>query len=856
MILYRHVIREHIFPFLFSLAILVFISVMQYAIQILDNIISRGLDAGVVLEVFVINLGWIIALAVPMAVLTSTLMAFGRMSADNEILSVKASGLSMTHLIVPVMTAAVIFCVCLVYFNDLILPDANHRTANLMSDISRKRPAAFIEPNVLIRDFEFYTIHVREADGRTGKLKNIKIFSDVPGENPSVTVADSGQVMQTFDGAYMKLTLFAGETHNTDVKDPQQYFISRFERQVLFIKNPDSELQRTNSSYRGDREKSSAMMLEDVSRFRSARDSYVAELSGNLDTMAAQLARLDRQWTCRSPAADTAPAPADFKQWRRQLATGQPAAIADARRQKSIIDRIVNRVRSQELSMDQYMVEVHKKFAIPVACIVFVLIGAPLGIMARRGGLGVGASYSVLFFILYWAFLIQGEHLADRGIISPFWAMWSCNILIGACGVYLLIRMIRETTFISLTPLLHFMHETSGKYGNSWWARSARYVAALPRRLLTIPFALTRLVTGILPVYLIRIFLGYVIGMLAAIVVIFAVVDYVSNSQRFMNVPFRLVALFYWYYLPWIIQMLFPIVVLLSSMFSMGKLAKNSELVAMKAAGKSIRRITMPLLAVGLLFVALTFYFSERVLPYANVKRMRLTEEIKGNAPGADGGGRVLRDFRRNFYYFGNANTIYGYEEFRTRPQKTRNVWRIVFSGNRIVERIRAERSVYDKRQWYFVNGMRRAIRGDTIASSSFDTLADSVLTVTPQEMVVYIKSPEEMSYWELNDFIEKTKRRGEDVAKFATDLDFKVAYPFMNFIVILLGIAITARMGKTGGAVLLGTGLLLVFVYWSLTRFLLAFGKSGQLDPLMGAWLGNIIFVVLGIVLYKEADR
>jgi len=296
--------------------------------------------------------------------------------------------------------------------------------------------------------------------------------------------------------------------------------------------------------------------------------------------------------------------------------------------------------------------------------------------------------------------------------------------------------------------------------------------------------------------------------------------------------------------------------VLLSSMFSMGKLAKNSELVAMKAAGKSIRRITMPLLAVGLLFVALTFYFSERVLPYANVKRMRLTEEIKGNAPGADGGGRVLRDFRRNFYYFGNANTIYGYEEFRTRPQKTRNVWRIVFSGNRIVERIRAERSVYDKRQWYFVNGMRRAIRGDTIASSSFDTLADSVLTVTPQEMVVYIKSPEEMSYWELNDFIEKTKRRGEDVAKFATDLDFKVAYPFMNFIVILLGIAITARMGKTGGAVLLGTGLLLVFVYWSLTRFLLAFGKSGQLDPLMGAWLGNIIFVVLGIVLYKEADR
>jgi lipopolysaccharide export system permease protein len=856
MILYRHVIREHIFPFLFSLAILVFISVMQYAIQILDSIISRGLDAGVVLEVFVINLGWIIALAVPMAVLTSTLMAFGRMSADNEILCVKASGLSMTHLIVPVMTAAVVFCVCLVYFNDLILPDANHRTANLMSDISRKRPAAFIEPNVLIRDFDFYTIHVREADGRTGKLRNIKIFSDVPGENPSVTVADSGQVMQTFDGAYMKLTLFAGETHSTDAKDPQQYFVSRFERQVLFIKNPDSELQRTNSSYRGDREKSSVMMLEDVSRFRSARDAYLAEYNGNLDTMAAQLARLERQWTAVAPAADTGQAPADFRQWRQRLADRQPAAAADAQRQKSIIDRVVNRVHSQELSMDQYMVEVHKKFAIPVACIVFVLIGAPLGIMARRGGLGVGASYSILFFILYWAFLIQGEHLADQGIISPFWAMWSCNILIGACGVYLLVRMIRETTFISFAPLMRFMHETSGKYGNSWWARAARFGVALPQRLLTMPFTLTRWITGILPVYLIRIFLGYVIGMLAAIVVIFVVVDYVSNSQRFNNVPFRLVALFYWYYLPWIIQMLFPIVLLLSSMFSMGRLAKNSELVAMKAAGRSIRRITVPLLVVGLLFVALTFYFSERVLPYANVKRMRLTEEIKGTGQNTDAGGRILRDFRRNFYYFGNANTIYGYEEFRTRPQKTRNVWRIVFSGNRIVERIRADRAVCEKGRWYFVNGMKRTMRGDSIAAATFDTLADSVLTVRPEEMVVYIKSPEEMSYWELNDFIEKTKRRGEDVAKFTTDLDFKVAYPFMNFIVILLGIAITARMGKTGGAVLLGTGLLLVFVYWSLTRFLLAFGKNGQLDPMMGAWLGNMVFLALGIALYKEADQ
>jgi lipopolysaccharide export system permease protein len=858
MILYRHVIREHIFPFLFSLAILVFISIMQYAIQILDNIISRGLDAAIVLEVFAINLGWIIALAIPMAILTSTLMAFGRMSADNEILCVKASGLGMNHLITPVMIASVICCVCLVYFNDLVLPDANHRTANLMSDISRKRPAAMIEPGVLIRDFENYAIYVTHTEGRTGKLRGVKIFSDVPGENPSITMADSGEVKQTSDGAYLRLALQNGETHSVDVKDPKQYFISRFEKQVLFIRNPDSELRRTNSTYRGDREQNIKMMQEQVDRFRKSRENYLAELNTTLDSTAATIIRFDALASARGDsAADSVSIDsiATFAQWVRNLGIAQPAVAIQ--RNKSQADRIASRVRTENMSISQYLVEIHKKFSIPVTCIVFVLIGAPLGIMARSGGLGVGASYSIFFFILFWAFLIQGEHLADRLIISPFWAMWSANIIIGISGIYLLIRMMRETTFISFTPATKLVLAFNTRFGRSLPMRIARAMFGLPGFIIGLPFWVVRKMIGILPFYVIRIFVALTFGLLTAIIVIFVVIDYVSNSTRFADVAPDQILRFYLYYLPWIIQMLLPIVLLLASMFTMGRLAKHSELIAMKAAGKSIRRITLPLLGLGLGIVALTFYFSEKVLPYANVKRMRLTEEIKDSKnPDRSNSYRVLRDFRRNFYYFGNASTIYQFEEFRTRPQKTRNVWRLTFKDNRIVQRIQAERSTFDNGAWYFHNGTVRAFIGDSSSETTFDTLRDSVLQSTPEEMVVYIKSPEEMSYWELNDFIEKSKRRGEEVQKYATDLDFKIAYPFMNFIVILLGIAITARMGRKGGAVLLGTGLLLVFSYWILVRFAIAFGKSGQLSPLVGAWLGNILFLVLGAYLYKEADQ
>ena len=106
-----------------------------------------------------------------------------------------------------------------------------------------------------------------------------------------------------------------------------------------------------------------------------------------------------------------------------------------------------------EKQIDQYKVEIHKKYSIPAACLIFVLIGAPLGIMARRGGFGIAATLSLGFFVLYWAFLVGGEKLADRNIMSPFWGMWSANILLGILGIYLTLRIGRETVVINWSVL-------------------------------------------------------------------------------------------------------------------------------------------------------------------------------------------------------------------------------------------------------------------------------------------------------------------------------------------------------------------------------------------------------------------
>jgi lipopolysaccharide export system permease protein len=933
MILYRYIIKEHIFPFLASLSIIVFYFIMQQAVMLLERIVSKGLDGKIVLEVFVIQLGWIIALAIPMAILTATLWVFGRMSGDNEITSIKASGQSMLTLLSPVLAAASVFMVLLVFFMDLILPDANHRAANLLSDISRKRPAAFIEPKILIRDFPGYTIYTEDVNPQSGELKGIRIFNDQPGQDPSSTVAANGIIRMTPDQGFLELTLFNGETHSISRKNRNDYFLCRFARQVVYIQNINTKLERTNSSYRSDHEMSSAMMLDEVAKIQADNKSCLAEYRRAIDSLAIQVRLLDSlkrnvldsavqvihpplgtfsQWAASlpppqvtSPSLSIEPFPKGHPstpgqlihhpqvkipstkvlstrgQWSRGQSNcglspygpmvkrpppiapagtgiGFGAPLARIRQSQETAESAVRRIHANQSVISPYMVEIHKKFAIPMACLIFVLIGAPLGIMARRGGLTVGASYSIFFFIAYWAFLIEGEDLGDKMVVPPWVAMWGGNITIGLCGLVLLVLMMRETT-IRFDGLLAFFKKM---FRTRFKSISSSRASRVPALLFQGPQWLIKRTIGTLPMYLVWLFIGYVVGVLLALIAIFVVIDYVSNLGRFEQATFAEVALFYWYYLPWIIQISFPIVLLLASLFSMGKLAKGSELIAMKAAGVSIRQLTLPLLFLGVLLSIGTFYGGEWIIPKSNFLRKELADSFSeprnvsqrshNNRHDAAG---VTKEFRRNFYYFGNKNTMYMFQEFSTLPQSARGIWRESFDSSAIRERIQADHMLYDSTGWRFIHGTVRTFSADSSTVTPFDTLHDAVLKATPIDMVAQIKSPEEMSYWELERYIEAAARRGEPVQKYEGQLEFKKALPWMNFIVVLLGISITARAGRKGSAALFGIGLMMTFVYWLISQFAIVFAQNGHLPVMVGAWIGNLIFFILGLFLFRKAS-
>lgn len=861
MILYRYIIKEMIFPFIISLCIIVFLFVMQQMVLLLEKIFAKGLDPAIVAEMFIIQLGWIIALAIPMSILIATLWTFGRMSGDNEITSIKASGQSLFPIMIPVFVASLILTVLLIFFNEQILPDANHRTANLFSDISRKRPAAFIEPGILIKDFTGYTLHTREVDPRTGILKGVRIFTDDPMQDPSITTADSGKIRMTPDQQFLELTLYNGETHSTSRKNPSEYFVGKFEQQLICIKNVNSQMERSNSSYRGDREKSSAMMMSEVDELKKSNEQILTEFNVVIDSSLKMIKRLDSLSTVYRDSNKTAKArdtTVGLISWLSSLKYNNKIATREINERGEYVDRLLRRKHSNDLQISQYMVEVHKKYAIPVACLVFVLIGAPLGIMARRGGLTVGASYSLLFFLINWVCLIGGETLADKMIIPPAVAMWSGNVIVGVFGIILMILMLRETT-IDYSFFIGWWKSLMGKEQKVMKQISSFWMFKIPGILFWTPRWFIRKLIGILPTYFLGMFISYSTGLLIAVTSIFAILDYISNLKRFQGIQMQYVGLYYWYFLPWIIQITLPIVLLLASMFALGKMAKNSELTAMKSAGINIRQLTSPLLLLGLLISVGVFYGTEMFLPEANLKRRELLDNIRqGISPVAGSKSNGVREFRRDFYYFGNPQTVYIFDEFGTAPQNAHGVQREMFGKGTICQRLSAEKMVFNDstNEWFFINGSCKDFTKEPVKITQFDTLKDSILSVTPVEMVARIKGKEEMSYWELKKFIEASKKRGEKVQDYLGELDFKLALPFMNFIVILLGVSITARTGKKGGAVLFAVGLGLMITYWILSRTAIVIAQNGHIPIYVGAWASNVLYLLLGLFLYRKAVK
>ena len=407
----RYVLKEHGWPFALGFALILFILLIDVVLQTMDQVLSKGLTLLAALQLLLFNLAWIVALAVPMAVLIAVLMAFARLAADGEIIAAKACGVSFWLLLRPVLVAAFLLTLLMVLFNDQILPDWNHQARVLSSSLQRTKAALVLreKEGVFIPNLGDYHLLIREIDPETNELAGIALYDASRPGPPVILHAPRGRIALLGDGAYIRLELEEGHVQRVESGLEERFFYGTFARQVLHIKDERRRYEHRPSSYRSDRELDIAAMHRMVlERRREQERAY-----GRLDSITARYLALHQDQLADSTAGEL----------ERE---GQQAAEA-LRRQWRHIDRRAGRI-------NEYLVEIHKKLSIPAACLVFALVGAPLGALIRRRGAAVSVGISLFFFWIYWMFLIGGEELADRGYIPPPLAMWAPNLVFALVG--------------------------------------------------------------------------------------------------------------------------------------------------------------------------------------------------------------------------------------------------------------------------------------------------------------------------------------------------------------------------------------------------------------------------------------
>ncbi len=519
-ILQRYVLKEHVGPLLFALATLTSLLLLNQIAKQFGNLVGKGLEWSVIGEFFMLSVPFIIAMTLPMAVLVATLYAFSRLASENEITALKASGVGHFRILRPVLWGAFGISLLMIWFNDQVLPAANHRLSTLQTDIGRTKPTFALREQV-INEVSPGRLYLRAGDIDEGSngLHEVTIYDLSDPQRRRTIHADSGRMQLAANREDLELTLFDGYSQEIPRDNTTELQRLYFLTDIVKVRGVATGFSRTaDKGYKSDREMTICEMQSEV--YRAARDLKAAntDLANAVGNAAFYLAtgetrplepaspdvriwslaqaycnylvpllRVDEAQAAELPLPDDAPAssrqavqrsagtgsdsagrllpetvrralPPTIRgsQGTRQLVTEQPVLTGspEARGRIPAVDPFViaqgqlqaanSRIQNSRMDLNQYQVEIEKKFALAAACLVFVLLGAPMALRFPRGGVGlvIGASLSV--FGLYYIGLIAGETLADKLIVSPFIAMWMANILFTIAG-FVFMYMLRRS---------------------------------------------------------------------------------------------------------------------------------------------------------------------------------------------------------------------------------------------------------------------------------------------------------------------------------------------------------------------------------------------------------------------------
>lgn len=473
--LHLYVIKTFLGPFFMTFFICLFVLLMQFLWKYVDDLVGKGLEIRVLAELLFYAAFALLPFAFPLAMLLASIMTFGTLGENYELVAMKSSGISLIRIMRPLIIIAILISLIAFYFANYVLPHTNLRFTTLLWSVKQQRPELVVQEGVFTDQVDGYSMRVGSRDKKNNMLYDILIYDHTRNKaNESVTVADSGFLKITEDKKYMVLTLFSGtnnaeeeQNRQTD-RDTYPHRRDEFDKQVLNIKVHDFEFRRRDESIF----RNSYRMLN-IKQLFQAEDSLNQEYKFHLREFITGLyinSTLTRRLSNLTLPSDTLMRPdnirseinINFDQEFSELDTWNKrevieAALTNARNVSLQINNYQGTLYARKKIINKHEMERHRKYTLSLAVFIFFFIGAPLGAIIRKGGLGMPVVVSILLFILYYIFSMTGEKSAREDVWSMFSGMWFSTFIFLPVGIWLTYKAASDSSIMSAETYTAFL---------------------------------------------------------------------------------------------------------------------------------------------------------------------------------------------------------------------------------------------------------------------------------------------------------------------------------------------------------------------------------------------------------------
>jgi lipopolysaccharide export system permease protein len=458
--LHRFIIRSFIGPFLVTFAIAMFFLIMQFLWKYIDDLMGKGLELSIILEMLFYVSASLIPLALPIAILFSSIMTFGNLAENNELTALKSAGISLTKVMRPMLIFVFILSLSAFYFTNYILPIANLKWHAIYWDILDTKPEFMLKEGIFYKEIEGYQIKVDKKNDDEGNLTGVLIYDFTNNGDRRIIRAKQGQMLRSDNKNYMFLQLISGVIYE---KVPGKKFDkinvdfqkSFFKDAVIKFNMSGFDLEKSNEEmYKQDFEMMNFVQLD------LALDS-LEKLNDTLDLQFSE--SLHNKVLVLNDKFISEPTFADSLQVNQsqqtkidtiisldslhssELISAKMDAQNEIRNTKEMIYHQTLLEEQREYSLNEYRVAWHKKFTLSFAIVILFFIGAPLGAIIKKGGLGAPLVFATLFFILYYILTIAGENMVDSDVMVPWKGLWLSSFILAPLGAFLTYKAVNDS---------------------------------------------------------------------------------------------------------------------------------------------------------------------------------------------------------------------------------------------------------------------------------------------------------------------------------------------------------------------------------------------------------------------------